>query len=1083
MPVHVNIPIRIRLRENILADDNATWEHQLNTAIQSALNASFETVLSKRGAYVSPRFHLPTFHWHSGFSSTQNPEQTQRKIHRAISRAVSSTSATLPSISTLPTPLETPPSENLDKARLAEILQLYNIPSYDDEGTPIPVPVTSSQAPPADVDFTLSYRFRDFQNPNDGINAAINLVFNKHNGNPPSNLQVGALYKCRGINFIEIADVTFNGNRWRYNISLSISGFTFKNWQITQTDSGKRFQRAPLNLDPSASYRISFAGNVQNQDDARVILDNFLRPQLINMIQAQADRLGAISPETIQAQANEIAELEIERTVQNLSNTIRSILYFHEGGNTHLITTPQQVNPDLNCHLVVPTEEVVIPESGTQGSGGSGSADSDGAGSDSGNSNGSAGNTGAATPFPSTPQDASSIPCEPFLQEPHLDDLQGGDFLRGLIDEIAARLQITPCYYAAQFAIKAATQIGGRAAAIGAYANDEDHEAFIQQNPAPDLSSGVIEFRAIASPAIQFMRVLGSIVPRLTSLTNSILSIYGLEQNSHLFAPRYHGTMSLWQLRFLEAYTPAIRTSTGFMFVATCRIIMQQNLNSSQKNIQQHIDHLDTYAPIFEQLLSVHLFEIEALEELQQTLKRAMPDYYEGVYGDTLLEVVSGDWTGAYNALAQSLDPSASTNIDRNTQDSIAEGEIVGTDNNKKIRDRNGNLWGMSELNQAIAIRRGLASGIDPLVNQIIEDDDLLQRFRDNPNNIKSVLRELLFEMAAANLQTSQRNRSDPWFAFKASQINELNAENLSARTIARTHYALGGIHAQVHSLIGASFEGDPYYASGVSFVLTAELSRQDLSDFFMLTGVVLLSIACAPLAMAAGIVMSAHELDKANIRRQTFRSLLNPEGVASRAEVEAQEFAAYLGAALTIMPYVGRATGRITAPVLRGPASRISSQIGSRLAKVAPEKTRLALQTISRVGAARSALRSSIAQIEQSFFLNFAMKMTEEQIEDLVIDHLLINPVILEIMSRSGPVRQTATARKAAKKAARKNARPAPEEENQLPTSVAPTRVIPLPPPLAETVSQEMEPRPETRSIQLRRIDPRPTEPREEEE
>ena len=1062
MPVHVNIPIRIRLKESSLSSDADEWLEQLERSVGKAIDSAGKNVLSLRGSYVTPHLSAPSFVWHSGFSPETRREKIEEKMSAAIARVARASPSLRPVAST---PRVRDPQESADPTRLATLVGLYQIPGYDGGGAPTNVPVTRSTTILPEDHLTIGYGFIELPDMGTAMRRAIDIYLERH-GSPESTVEIGFIARIRGVLVIAVGRMTFRGNRWSNGHEVfQINEPAYSKWEVRDGTMTK----IAIDLNAGADYAIETLGPAITLDQRRDILSRHLRAGMLQNIINEGARLGTISEAEIQRQATLMVDAKIDELAEGLNPATRSIINVRQNGMSML----QPMSTDIPSGLSIPVfpirEEIVILRGNGSGSGRAEESGTDGPGGDGERGSGAHTNGGESTPFPSTPASGEAMACAPFRDEPNVTELaSGATYLKSMIDEIAAALQIDPCYYAANFTTIAATQIGSRAWAIAELASSEDHEAFSSVNEAPGMSSGRVEFRAVASPAIQFMRVLARIVPLITAIGHAIPEVYRRPANLALFPERHRNEMTLWELRFRESFTPALRRSVGYMFVGSCRIVMQQSLNSSLKNINQHLSNRHRYAGHFAQLISVHLVEIEELQRLQLVLKRAMPEYYSGVYGDVLTEVTTGTWYGAFHALAQSINPADTSYADKDTSDGIAEGEIVGSGANKRIRDQNGRLWSMSDLNQAIQIRRGLASSIDPLVNQIVEDEELLARFKNNPNNIEGELFNLLYDMFMANYRTSQRNRSDPWFAFRASQINDLDAQNLSARTIARTQYALGGIHAQVHLLIGEFFHGDPFYGEGVSYALTSELGRQGLIGFFTLTGVVLLGIACAPLALGGAVVMGTVglgmalvEVHGAGVRRDTFRGLINPEEVASRAEVEAQEFAAYFGLALSIMPYAGKATGVIGRPVFRGVAARIGPQISARIIRVAPDATRRALATISRVGVARAALREAIEQLERSFFVNFAMKMADEQIEDAVINRLVMNPVIQEILSRSGELQMNLKAWKAAKKVA------------QMRRDIAPARITPLPPSIDARVREMMESADEEQSITLRRVEP----------
>ena len=62
MPVHVHVPIRVRLAAADLADLDGLAE-SVEAAVARALARSREAVMEPRGAYVTPVLAAPAFSW------------------------------------------------------------------------------------------------------------------------------------------------------------------------------------------------------------------------------------------------------------------------------------------------------------------------------------------------------------------------------------------------------------------------------------------------------------------------------------------------------------------------------------------------------------------------------------------------------------------------------------------------------------------------------------------------------------------------------------------------------------------------------------------------------------------------------------------------------------------------------------------------------------------------------------------------------------------------------------------------------------------------------------------------------------
>jgi hypothetical protein len=217
-------------------------------------------------------------------------------------------------------------------------------------------------------------------------------------------------------------------------------------------------------------------------------------------------------------------------------------------------------------------------------------------------------------------------------------------------------------------------------------------------------------------------------------------------------------------------------------------------------------------------------------------------------------------------------------------------------------------MWSETDIEQALVMQRGSAEGIDPLVKQIGDVPDVLARFKRDHYAIRSELWRVLHEMQSNNDEMVGKARDSAWWAFRASRI----AEDIPSATVPGSRYALQGIHLQVHQQLSQFFGGDVFYALGIDALFTAELGRQELSSFGLNLGIVLLSVLCPPAGFLVGVAVSVGEVIHARERARLYGSMLDPELVLTKAEVEVELFAAYLGLALSLLPEAGTAAGAI---------------------------------------------------------------------------------------------------------------------------------------------------------------------------
>ena len=132
MPVHVQVPIRVRLASADLADMNVV-EEAVAEAVERALARSREAVVEPRGSFARPRLESPTYVWTGRAGDVEPTVKTEleMRIARAVENACAITRLTDP-ISPEAADEVFPPAvwERFDPARWDRRARTYEIPSY-----------------------------------------------------------------------------------------------------------------------------------------------------------------------------------------------------------------------------------------------------------------------------------------------------------------------------------------------------------------------------------------------------------------------------------------------------------------------------------------------------------------------------------------------------------------------------------------------------------------------------------------------------------------------------------------------------------------------------------------------------------------------------------------------------------------------------------------------------------------------------------------------------------------------------------------------------------------------------------------
>jgi hypothetical protein len=417
----------------------------------------------------------------------------------------------------------------------------------------------------------------------------------------------------------------------------------------------------------------------------------------------------------------------------------------------------------------------------------------------------------------------------------------------------------------------------------------------------------------------------------------------------------------------------------------TCRVLMLQLLRTSHGAISERLGRVDEYAAVFERVIVPQLSSIDELVRLRERLK----DHQQLMRARGLLEIAAAsalgpnDWTAASRAIVDLL-----SQANAESASAIGRGQIVQRDGAWVVREDNGRTWTLDDIEKAIVVRRGVVESIDPLAKQIIDVPEAMDRFREHPTAVRAEVEAMLREMLANNNEITREVEGAWAYAFRASKISH----ELPTATIPGTSFALQGVHLLCHQEIGEFFRGDWSYASGVDSLFGAELGLTSLISFFTFTGLVLLAVVCAPAALVAGAAVAGYEYSEALEQEQIYESLLDPELMLSRAEVEAELFAAQLGLALSFIPEAGTVL-RVGA---RGATTAVRAGIRSTARSLAAGARRATLRGLT-AAAGRAITREMAASLKQGLVVAFVREITSDQAMDSVLSAIL-EPVLRHV-------------------------------------------------------------------------------------
>jgi len=1011
--LRVRVPLRIVLDRQSLGDV-AEVRSAVVAAVGRALATSRTAVLEKRGGYVQPRCRPADITWRLP-ARMDVPRRSRVAVEAAVRDGLLEAAVLQGLVDTAVADSQGPvfgrgAAETVDPARMNWPLGVYGIPSYDDDdGEVITVDVRSLRrnaeldVEQGSISFDLAVRDAKYL-------AALYKVACAKFGEP-TGAMVGLLFEPRPSTYMLLF--------WRRDRLESFVGFNFTLQSRHPTLRGNtitwEMRRTSLASDKFTVERL------RNEAAKAALAENY--------------RL-LLEPILVEAKPKSMSTTELEQLIdriveQEAVNTMRSRvaagqpqqLRLLAGEVESFVAAPDGPPFDFEDMIeVLPLgfgTDLPTPGAGGQtGTGAGGAGDSSGSSAD-GAASGDSGpaDTGGAgseptergsfvysdeappgsVGVPSFPELASTqrekLASGPLLDEPKLDELGAdAEALRRLIRQIAYLLQIPTDEYAARFCVNAATVLGMRAGGVARVAATGRGKVLTKSAGAQG-NLGAVQFVPQASPAIQFLRHLARVVPRITQLSELLQQTYA--RHKHLVGGTWGGRPVSWNLHFLHELSPAMKDSVGFVFGSGCQVLLLQLLRQSRDEIDSRLANFATYAHNFERFLVPEMARIERLIELRnrlQAVAKAMK--FTGVVATAATQLVIGSWSEATTAVVDSL-RAGSGRSDLPT----AAGQIrIGNDNVPRIADESGRVWGIEGLEQSIQSRRGFLEQAEPLVKQLLELDDVMARFRSSPVGVQVELRRILETMSASNAEKTKEAEESWVFAFRASKIRE----DLPRSTVRGCKVALQGIHLQVHEQIGEFFEGDGYYGRGLDALFGAELGRQSIGNFIEFVGLTFLAVVFPPAAMVVGAGLALHALHEAHEREELYEALIDPELVLTRAEIEADLFAAKLGLLLSFLPDVGAVLGKGASIVVR--------QGVRTAARGAAASVRSAMRQGAR-GAGRAIAnrftREMVERLEQSFVAALAKELAADQVMEAVIGKLLLQPAVERLMrevSITGP-------------------------------------------------------------------------------
>jgi hypothetical protein len=458
--------------------------------------------------------------------------------------------------------------------------------------------------------------------------------------------------------------------------------------------------------------------------------------------------------------------------------------------------------------------------------------------------------------------------CEPFLGEPSVDALGAdGERVKAAIAAIAERLQIESCGFAGQFCLMAAQTVASHAIGLGDALAMSGEAAVTEYRRNGSGNLGDIEMRPRTTVNALLARLAGA-VPLIENLIEDVHRLYW--DHGAQISGTYEHNPAGWNLHFLMEVPDAFREALARVFGETCRILMLQLLDASRAHVENRQAQLDALAHAFFVAVLPGLIDAGELIELKNRLDVAqMPPQVD------------------YETGYVSVTPTDLPDIVYHDDEAVA------------IRDQRGRGWTNEQLQNAIALRRGLAEELEPLVKHIRNIPESVAAMRPSEAATRAELARILGDMLDDNAGVRDRVAWSWKDAFKYAPIDG----DLPGETPGEIGRNLRGIHLLAHRELSSRLGTSRYYAEGVRGLFEGEHALEVVESLLVLGVLVVVSVLCPPLGYVAGVAVAGLQYLDAVERGRIRDALVSPEEVVDLAELDVERFAAALGLALAIIP------------------------------------------------------------------------------------------------------------------------------------------------------------------------------------
>lgn len=546
-------------------------------------------------------------------------------------------------------------------------------------------------------------------------------------------------------------------------------------------------------------------------------------------------------------------------------------------------------------------------------------------------------------PLTLSPVDETADPDKPFLHEPAIEDWDEDDYatFTALVGEVARQLSVPAGQFVGSFVLAALAEIGRRCATLGEAYGTEARQAQLW-------------LLTTALGSLDTLRIAHS------------RAMVARDRAKKLPCP-LAGNSGQWATHLIRVYLPLRREVVGSLFVASCQDALLEVLEHSGFLIGRRIDGIADYMAKVRILLIVMLADETELTELKDRL------------------VAGWGWEYAMDHPGEPFPE----HVDA-LPGSAAPGTVLFHAGAYRVRDQHGRWWTGQQIDATLDGLHQAVFTADPLLEKVADLPDVVKRLRtaqrmDSDGLIGSQavydaidheFRELLKEIELQNLYRTAEVRKDRAIAFGLASFQEDASSEIGAK--------LSRLHQLADQRLRPMFSDLHVYLDGLRVLAGHEIGKAKLWDVFNLVGLPLLALFFPEVVVFVSGVQAIEGLQTAYEHRNLQYAMLGGDDIISRADVEAELWAAWIGAALAFLPELPRATRAVNTGV-RALLSREGSEAAAVALRTAMRgiTARLAEATVERLAAA------FVRDVAKGYVMNLALSAAIGRITTAVAEEV----------------------------------------------------------------------------------------------